>query len=125
MIVFDGMIAYMINNRNLKSIVTELFITERKLNIYLVFITQSFFNVPKNLKLNTTFFFLAKIPNNREFHQIPINQSSDISTKDFINLYRKCTGKPYYFLVIDTTLPSDKPIMFRKLFLEYNKNHDN
>ena len=125
MIVFDGMIAYMINNRNLKSIVTELFITERKLNIYLVFITQSFFNVPKNLKLNTTFFFLAKVPNKREFHQIPINQSSDISTKDFINLYRKCTGKPYYFLVIDTTLPSDKPIMFRKLFLEYNKNHDN
>ena len=54
-----------------------------------------------------------------------MNHSSDISTKDFINIYRECAVEPYSFLVIDTTLVSDNPLRFRKLFLEYNKNHDN
>ena len=54
------MIAYMINNKKLNSIVTELFIRGRKLNIYLVFITQSYFKVPKDVKLNTTHIFISK-----------------------------------------------------------------
>ena len=53
------------------------------------------------------------------------NHSSDISTKDFTNTYRKCTVEPYPFLVNDTTLPSDNPLRFRKLFLKYKKSHDN
>ena len=77
----------MINNRRLDSIVTELFIRGRKLNIFLVFITQLYFKVPKDLRLNTTHFFIAKIPKKRELQQIAINHSSDISTKDFINIY--------------------------------------
>ena len=114
LIVFDDMIADMISNKKLNSIVTELFIRGRKLNISLVFITQSFFKVPKDVRLNTTHFFIMKIPNKRELQQIAINHSSDINTKDFINIYKKCTYKPYSFLVNDTTLSSDDPLRFRK-----------
>ena len=66
LIVFDDMIADMINNKKLNSIVTELFIRGRKLNISLVFIMQSYFKVPKDVRLNTTHFFIMKIPNKRE-----------------------------------------------------------
>ena len=125
LIVFDDMIADMINNRRLDSIVTELFIRGRKLNISLVFITQSYFKVPKDVRLNTTHFFIAKIPNKRELQQIATNHSSDISPKDFINIYRKCTVEPYSFFVNDAKLALDNTLRFRKLFLEYNKNHDN
>ena len=113
-LVFDDMIADMINSRRLNSIVTELFISERKLNISLVFITKSYFKVPKDVRLNTTHFFIAKIPNKRELQQIAINHSSDINTKDFANIYRKYTAEPYSFLVNDTTLPSNNPLRFRK-----------
>ena len=123
---FDDMIAGMINNEKLNSIVTELFIRGRKLNISLVFITQSYFKVPKDVRLNTSHFFIAKISNKRELQQIAINHSSDINTKDFANIYRKCTDEPYSFLVIDTMLASNNPLRFRKnLFNIYNKNHDN
>ena len=125
LIFFDDMIVDKIRNRTLDSIVTELFIRGRKSNISLVFITQSYFKVPKDVRLNTTHFFIAKIPNKRELQQIAINHSSDINTKDFANIYRKCTAEPYSFLVNDTTLASDNPLRFRKLFLECNKNHDN
>ena len=54
-----------------------------------------------------------------------INDSLDIRTEDFINIYRKCTGEPYSFLVIETTLASDNPLQFRKIIFKYNKNHDN
>ena len=66
LIVFDDMIADMINNKKLNSIVTELFIRGRKLNISLVFITQLYFKVPKDIRVNTTHFFITKIPNKRE-----------------------------------------------------------
>ena len=126
LIVFDDMIADMINNKKLNSIVSELFIRGRNLNISLVFITQSYFKVPKDVRLNTTHFFIAKIPNKRELQQIAINHSSDINTKDFANIYRKCTAEPYSFLVNDTTLASNNPLRFRKnLSNMYNKNHDN
>ena len=114
LIVFDDMIADMIHNKKLNSIVTELFIRGRKLNISLVFITQSYFKVPKDVRLNTSDFFITKIPNKRELQQIAINHSSDISTKDFANIYRKCTSEPYSFFVNDTTLPSNNLLRFRK-----------
>ena len=91
------MITDMIHNKKLNSIVTELFIRERKLNISLVFITQSYFKVPSDVRLNTTHFFISKIPNKRELQQIAINHSADINTKDFNNIYRKCTAEPYFF----------------------------
>ena len=126
LIVFDDMIADMIHNKKLNSIVTELFIRGRKLNISLVFITQSYFKVPKDVTLNTSHFFIAKTPNRTELQQTAINHSSDISIKDFSNVYRKCTVEPYSFLINDTTLASDNPLRFRKNLLNiYNKNHDN
>ena len=126
LIVFDDMIADMIHKKKLDSIVTEMFIKGRKLNISLVFITQSYFKVPKDIRQNTTHFLIARIPNKRELQQIAINYSSDISTKDFTNIYRKCTAEPYSFLVNDTTLASDHPLRFRKnIFNIFNKNHDN
>ena len=100
--------------------------TSRKLNIFLAFITQSYFKVPKDVRLNTSHFFMTKIPNKWELQQIAINHSSDIDTKDFSNIYRKCTAEPYFFLVIDTMLASINPLRFRKnLFNIYNKNQDN
>ena len=78
LIVFDDMIADMINNKKLSSIVTELFIRHRKLNISLVFITQSYFQVSKDVGLNTTDFFIMNIPNKRELQEIKLNHSSDI-----------------------------------------------
>ena len=114
LIVFDDMIADMINNKKLNSIVAELFIRGRKPNISLVFITQSYFKVPKDVRLNTTHFFIMKIPNKRELQQITMSHSSDIDFKDFINIYKKCTDKPYSFLVDDTTLALDDPLRFRK-----------
>ena len=60
-----------------------------------------------------------------KFQQIVINHSSYISTKDFTNICKECTGKPYSFLVIDTTLASDNPLRFRKILFECNKSHDN
>ena len=117
-IVLDDMIAHMINNTKLNSIVTKLFIRGRKLNIYLLFITQSYFKVPKDVRLNTTHFFSEKIQNKRELQEIALNHSSDISTKDFIHICRKCTAEPYSFFDIDTTLASDNPLRFRKILFD-------
>ena len=117
LIVFDDMIADMINNKKLNSIVAELFIRGRKIIISLVFIRQPYFKIPKDVRLNTTHFFVMKIPDKREPQQIAINHSSDITTKDFVNIYKKCTAEPYSFLGNNTTLASDNPLRFRKNLL--------
>ena len=116
LIVFDDMIADMINNKKLNSIVTELFIRGRKLNISLVFITQSYFRVPKDVRRNTTLFFIAKILNKKELQQTAINHSSDISTEDFIKIHKKYTAEPYSFLVNDTMLASESFKVQKKYF---------
>ena len=82
LIVFDDMITDMINNNKLNPIVTELFIRGRKL---------------KDVRLNSTHFFIMKIPNKRELQQIALNYSSDIDFKDFIKIYKKYTKEPYSF----------------------------
>ena len=97
LIVFDDMIAHMINNNKLNPIVTELFIRGRKLNISIVFITQSYFKVPRDVRLNSAHFFIMKIPNKRELQQIALNHSSDIDFKDFMKICKKCTAVPYSF----------------------------
>ena len=102
----------MVSNKKLNPIVTVLFIRGRKLNVSLVFITQSYFPVPKNIRLNSTHYFIMKIPSKQELHQIACNHSSDIDFKDFMNLYKRCTEKLYSFLVIDATLVSDQIILY-------------
>ena len=113
LVIFDHMIADMINNKKLNPIVTELFFRGRKLNISIVFIMQSYFKVPKDVRLNSTHFFTVKIPNKRELQQIVLNHSSDFDFKDFVKIYKKCTKEPYSFLVNDTTVQSGNPLRFR------------
>ena len=115
-IIFDDMIVDMLNNKKLNPIATELIIRGRKLNNSLVFISQFYFAVLKNIRLNSTNYSIMKIPNKRELQQIL--KYSDINFQDFMNLYKKCTQNPYSFLVIDTTLASDNPLRFRKKLLE-------
>ena len=87
LIVFYDMIADKIQNKKLNSMLTGLFIRGRTLNISLVFITQSYFKVPKDARLNTTHFFIRKTLTKRELQQIAMNNSSHISTEDFVNIY--------------------------------------
>ena len=91
MIGFDDMISGMFNNKKLNLVITELFIRDRKLNISFIFITKSYFAVSNILKLNSTHYFIMKVPNRRELQQIAFNHSSDIGFEDFVNLYKKYT----------------------------------
>ena len=93
--------------------VYKLNIDVHKLNISIVFITPSYFKVSKNVRLNSTHFFIMKILNKRELQQIASNHSSDIDFKDFMKIYKECPKEPYSFLVNDTTLQSGHPLKFR------------
>ena len=90
-IVFDDMIEDIMANKKSQAIIKELFIRFRKLNISLVFITQSCFSVPKDVRLNSTHYLVMKINNKRELQNIAINHSADIDYKHFIKIYRECT----------------------------------
>ena len=103
-------------NKKFQAIIKELFIKCRKSNVSLVFITQSYFSVPKEVRLNSIHYLIIKIHNKRKLQNIAINHSADIDYKDFLKTYRNCTKVPYSFLTIDTTLPADNPMKFRKNF---------
>ena len=116
LIVFDDMIAGIMTNKRFQAIVKELFIRCMKLDISVVFITQSYFSVPKEVRLNSTHYLIMKIHNRRELQQIAINHSVDIDYKDCLKIYRNCTKEPYSFFTINTTLPANDPMRFRKNF---------
>ena len=97
LIVFGDMIADIINNKTLNPVVTELFIRGRELNISIVFITQSYFKVPKDVRLSSTHFFIMKIPNKRELQQIALNHLSDIDFKDFLKIYKNVLQNHIHF----------------------------
>ena len=90
-----------------------MFIRCKKLNISPVFITQFYFSVPKDIRLNSTH-LIMKINSKRELQNIPINHSADIDYQDFTKIYRECTKEPYNYLTIDTKLPASDPLRFRK-----------
>ena len=100
--------------KKFQSVIKELFIGCRKINISLVFITQSYFSVPKDVRLNSTHYFVMKINNKRILQNIAINHSADIDYKEFIKIYRECKKEPYNFLTRDATLPSTNLLRFRK-----------
>ena len=100
-------------------IIEELFIRCRKLNISLVFITQSYFTVPKDVRLNSTHYLIMKINNRKELQNIAINHSADIDYKDFMEIYRECTKEPFNFLTIDTTVLASNPLRFRKKLFDF------
>ena len=123
LIVFDDMIADIMTNKKFQSIIKELFIICRKANISLAFITQSYFSVPKDVRLNSTHYFIMKINNKRELQNIAINHSAGIDYKDYMKIYKERTREPYSFLTIDTTLPASDPLRFMKnLFQSYKNN---
>ena len=112
LIVFHGMIADIMRNKKFQVIIKELFVSCRKLNISLLFITQSYFSVLKDVRLNSTHYLIMKINNRKELQNIAINHSADFDYKDFVRIYRQYTRKPYSFLTIDTTLPVSDPLRF-------------
>ena len=107
------MISDIMANKKFQAIIKELFIRCRKLNISLVFITQSYFSVPKETRLNLTHYLIMKINNRKHLQQIAIDHSADIDYKGFLKIYRNCTKESYSFLTIDVHDPTMK---FRKNF---------
>ena len=127
LIVFDDMIADNMTNKKFYAIIKELFIRCRKLNISLAFITQSYFSVPKDVRLNLrhNLNLIMKINNKRELQNIARNHTSDIDYKYFMKNYRECTKEPFNFLTIDATLPVSNPLRFRKTLFDSYKNDIN
>ena len=113
LIVFDDMIADIMTNKKIQAILKELFIGCKKVNISLVFITQSYFSVPKDVKLNSTHYLIKRINNRKKLQNIVINHSVDIDYNDFLRIYRECTRETYSFLTMDTTLSAGDPLRLR------------
>ena len=111
-IVFDDMIAVMLSNKKSSPIFTELFIRGAKINVSLSFVTETCFAVPKKYLTKFYILFYMKVQNKQEMQQIAFNRSSDISFKEFMNLYKT------EYLVIDTTATSDNPLRFKKNVLK-------
>ena len=119
LIIIANMTADTFSNKKLNPTVAELFMIDKMLNISLVFVAQSYFSVPKNIMQNSTHNFVMKILNKRKLKQGALfNHSSNIGFKDLMNLYKKCTAKPYYFSIIDATLASVNLLRLRKNLLE-------
>ena len=116
LIIFDDMIADIMSSKNFKAIIKELFSRRRKLNISIVFITQSYFRTPKDARLNSTHYVIMKIRSKKELQNIVQENSGDIDFKDFLKIYKDYTSEPYSCMIINTTVPSGHPMRFRKNF---------
>ena len=106
-------------NKEFQAIINELFIRFRKIKISLCFLSQSYFLILKTVRLNSTHYLITKINNKRELQNIAINHSADIGYKNFSKICRNCTKEPYSFLTIDTRLPAENPMRFRKNFSDF------
>ena len=102
LIVFDDMIAYIEYNKKFKRIIQEVFYRARKINVSIVFITQSYFRALKDARLNRTHYILMKIANKKELKRIAEEKSGHLDYKDFLKIYNYCTREPYSFMLIDT-----------------------
>ena len=122
LIVFDDVIAEIMNSKNFKSIIKELFIRCRKLNISIAFITQSYFRTPKDARLNSTHYLLMKIQNRKELRSTAEEKSANIDYKDFLKMYYYCTSERYCFMTIDAR--PNATMVFRKTFTERPYKND-
>ena len=102
LIVFDDMIADIEYNKKIKRIIKELFYRARKINVSIVFITQSYFRALKDARLNSKHYILMKIGNKKELKRIAEEKSGHLDYKDFLKIYNYCTKEPYSFMTIDT-----------------------
>ena len=112
LMIFDDMIADITRSEKFKAIVKELFIRCRKLNISIVFITQSYFRTPKDARLNSTHYILMKISNKKELRSIAEENSGHLDFKDFLKINNYCTNEPYLFMMVDTR--STARVTFKK-----------
>ena len=104
------------NSKKFKAIIKELFIRCKKLNISIVFITQSYFRTPKDARSNSTHYIIMKIGNKKELKSIAEEKSGHLDYKDFFKMYNYCTKEPYSFMTIDARPTA--PIPFKKHFDE-------
>ena len=102
-------------NKKFQSIIKELLIRCRKLNISLVFITKSYFSIPKVVRLNSTPYLIMKTNNKRELQNIAINHFAHIDYKEFLKINREYIKEPFNFLTMDTMLPGTDPLRFKKI----------
>ena len=116
LIIFDDMIADIMRNEKFKEILKKIFIRCKKLNISIVFITQSYFRTPIDARLNITHCMLMKIGSKKELKNIAEENSGYLDYKDFLKIYNYCTKEPYSFLMID--IRPTATITFRKNFDE-------
>ena len=116
LIIFDDMIADIMRSEKFKSIVKELFLRCRKINISIAFITQSYFRTPKDLRLNSTHYILTKIGNKKELKSIAQENSGHLDFKDFLRIYNYCTKELYSFMLVDTRPTAS--VTFKKNFDE-------
>ena len=114
LIVFDDMIADIEYNRNFKQVIKELFYRAHKINISIVFITQSYFRALKDARLNSTHYIIMKINNKKELKRIAEEKSGRLDYKDFLKMYNYCTQDPYSFMTIDVRPTATIP--FKKNF---------
>ena len=116
LIVFDDLIADIEYNKNFKRIIKELFYGARKINVSIVFITQSYFRALKDARLNSTHYILMKISNKKELKRIAEEKSGHLDYKDFLKMYNYCTKEPYSFMTTDARPTAVIP--FKKNFDE-------
>ena len=116
LIVFGDMIAHIEYNKNFKRIIKELFYRARKINVSIVFITQSYFRALKDARLSSTHYILMKIGNKKELKRIAEEKSGHLDYRDFLKIYNCCTRKPYSFMTIDTRPTAS--VIFKKIFNE-------
>ena len=117
LIIFDDMIADTMRSEKFKAIVKELFIRCRKLNISIVFITQSYFRTPKDARLNSTHYIIMKIGNKKELKSIAEENSGHLDFKEFLKIYNYyCTNDPYSFMMVDARPTAH--VTFKKNFNE-------
>ena len=116
LIVFDDMIADIEYNKKFKRIIKELFYRARKINVLIVFITQSYFRALKDAKLNSKHYILMKIGNKKELKRIAEEKSGHLDYKDFLKIYNYCTREPYSFMLTDTRPTAS--VTFKKNFDE-------
>ena len=123
LIIFDDVIADIMRTEKFKAIVKELFIRCRKLNISIVFITQSYFRIPEDARLNSTHYILMKMGNKKELKSIAEENSGHLDFKDFSKTHNYCTREPYSFMMVDTR-PTAR-VTFKKNFDELIKGFIN
>ena len=116
LIALDDRTADIMRSTHFKAIIKELFIRCRKLNISIVFISQSYFRTPKDARLNSTHYVIIKIQSKKELQYTAQEKSGDIDFKDFLKIYKDYTSEPYSCMIIDTSVPSGNPMRFRKNF---------